>query len=148
MLLGTYSGALSPKRRCAVPAPFRKFLGESVIIAKWYEECLVIVAQSQWSALLKKLTAKEQTVTAPVRDTDRFILGSAYQLTADDQGRVVIPEILASYAGLGTEVVFLGLGERVELWDKNKWSKHEELISKNASELLESIAKDSRTGSS
>lgn len=148
MLLGTYFGVFSPKRRSAVPVSFRKFLGETLIIAKWYEECLVLVTKAEWNALLKRLTAKEQMVTAPVRDTDRFILGSAYELTADDQGRVVIPEILASYAGLESEIVFLGLGDRVEIWNKEKWTKREKEISKNASELLESIAKDSRNGSS
>ena len=125
MLLGTYYGVLSPKRRSAVPSQFRKLLGENLIIAKWYEECLVLVSEREWSALLKKLTAKAETITAPVRDTDRFILGSAFTLIADDQGRVVIPEVLASYAGLGNEVVFLGLGDRVEIWDKNTWEEYE-----------------------
>lgn len=148
MLLGTYYGVLSPKRRCAVPSLFRKILGDSLVIAKWYEECLVLVGTSGWNALLKRLTAKTEIITAPVRDTDRFILGSAFELSWDEQGRVVIPEILAKYAGLGAEIVFLGLGDRVEIWDKQKWEEKEAEISKNASSLLEEIAEDSRNGSS
>lgn len=144
MLLGTYYGVLSPKRRTAVPASFRKLLGETLIIAKWYEECLVLVSVSEWDALLKRLTANVGTVTAPVRDTDRFILGSAFSLTADEQGRVVIPEILATYAGLGTEIAFLGLGDRVEIWNKENWGKREKLIAQNASQLLENVANEKR----
>lgn len=101
-----------------------------------------------WNALLKRLTPKEGIVTLGVRDTDRFILGSAFALEGDDQGRVVIPEILAKYAKLGSEIIFLGLGDRVEIWNKNAWEEREKLISKNASKLLETIAKDSRNGSS
>ena len=148
MLLGTYFGVLSPKRRTAVPSTFRKLLGDRLIIAKWYEECLVLVSESLWSALLKRLTAKAETITASVRDTDRFILGSAYEVLPDDQGRVVIPEFLASYAHLGDEIVFLGLGDRIEIWNREKWKEREILISKNASQLLENLAKSSRNGSS
>lgn len=144
MLLGTYYGVLSPKRRTAVPASFRKILGQKIILAKWYEGCLVLVGETDWNALLKRLTGKSDTVTAPVRDTDRFILGSAFILETDDQGRIVIPEILAKYAVLGQEVVFLGLGDRAEIWNKETWIKHEEEISKNASVLLEKVANENK----
>ncbi len=148
MLIGTYYGVLSPKRRLAVPSSFRKILGEKLIIAKWYEECLVLVGEVGWNALLKRLTPKEGIVTKPVRDTDRFILGSAFELEPDEQGRVVIPEILAKYAKLGSEIVFLGLGDRVEIWSKGEWEAHEKKVTEHASNLLEAIAKDSRTGTS
>lgn len=144
MLLGTYYGVLSPKRRLAVPSSFRKLLGEKIIIAKWYEKCLVLVHENNWDALLKRLTGRSETVTAPVRDTDRFILGSAFEITTDAQGRVIIPAILANYANLDKEIVFLGLGDRVEIWNRDDWSTREELISKNASQLLENVAKEKR----
>lgn len=145
MLLGTYYGVLSPKRRTAVPSTFRKVLGQKLIVAKWYEGCLVLVGDEGFSALLKRLTGKSDTVTAPVRDTDRFILGSAFTLEADGQGRVVIPEILANYAMLGSEIVFIGLNDRVEIWNKEAWAKREVEVSKNASELLEKIADENKT---
>lgn len=144
MLLGTYYGVLSPKRRTAVPSTFRKLLGKNLIIAKWYEGCLVLVGEEGWSALLKRLTGKSDTVTAPVRDTDRFILGSAFTLEADEQGRVVIPEILAKYAFLGKDIVFIGLGDRAEIWNRKEWTKREEKISRNASSLLEKVANENK----
>ena len=112
MLLGTYYGVLSPKRRTAVPASFRKVLGKDIILAKWYEGGLV--------------------------------LGSAFSLEADEQGRVVIPEVLAAYAGLGKDVVFIGLGDRAEIWNKEEWLKKEIEISKNASRLLEEVANENK----
>lgn len=83
-------------------------------------------------------------MTAPVRDTDRFILGSAFALEADAQGRVVIPETLARYANLGTEIIFLGLGERAEIWNKADWEEREKEISKEASALLEKVADENK----
>ena len=109
---------------------------------------MILVSVDDWDALLKRLTAKTETITGAVRDTDRFILGSAFELSFDEQGRAVIPEILAKYAGFSDTVAFLGLGSRVEVWDRKKWEEREREISKNASSLLEKIAKDSRDGSS
>lgn len=87
-----------------------------------------------------RLTGKSETVIKSVRDTDRFILASAYEATPDAQGRVVLPESLAGYAHLAESVVFLGLGDRVELWNKDEWAKRELYVAKNATEFIEEIA--------
>ena len=142
MILGTYQGTISPKRRVAIPASFRKELGEKFIVAKWYEKCLVLVSIGSWSALLERLKGSSKIITRGVRDTDRFILGSAYELIPDEQGRVVLPLSLVSFAGLGSEVNFIGLGDRVEIWNKEKWEEREEFVAKHAGELLEGLSND------
>src|SRR3990167_5011829 len=99
MFLGTYTGVLSPKRRVAIPSSFRKLLGERFIVAKWYEGCLVLVGHESFGALLEKLKGETKVITRGVRDTQRFILGSAFEMACDEQGRVVIPNSLVAYAG-------------------------------------------------
>lgn len=140
MLIGSYSGILSPKRRTAVPKKFLADLGNTFIIAKWYEGCLVIVGKSLWEALLDRVSPKGTVVTAPVRDTDRFILGSAFEVVPDAQGRIVIPGALASYANLSAGIVFLGLRDRIEVWDEEVWVKKEAEIASQAAELIEKLA--------
>ncbi|MCH7729996.1 cell division/cell wall cluster transcriptional repressor MraZ [Patescibacteria group bacterium] len=141
MLIGQYFTKLTEKGRCALPKKFRRQLGDKAIIAKWYEGCLVVVGEKLWEVLLIKLTGKSEIITQPVRDTDRFILGSAFEFTTDSQGRFVIPKVLREYAGLKEEVVFVGLGERVEVWSKGAWSQREDYVQKHASELVEKLAK-------
>ena len=140
MLLGNYSSKISPSNRIAVPNLFRKDLGNSFIVAKWYETCLVLVSNQRWEELLQRITGKSRVVTQSVRDTDRFILGSAFEISTDAQGRVVLPATLVSFAQLKDEVVFLGLGDRVEIWSKSVWEERESYIAKHAAELLEKIA--------
>lgn len=142
MYLGTYRGILSPKRRVAIPASFRRELGEKFIVAKWYEGCLVLVSTGNWNALLERLRGDTKIISRGVRDTDRFILGSAYELEPDEQGRVVLPASLAFYAELKNQVSFIGLGDRVEIWDKEAWQKREEFVAKHAGEVLEKLADD------
>lgn len=140
MLIGTYFSVLSPKRRSAIPKKFLQELGKKLIVAKWYEGCLVLVGMEAWQALLNKLTGKSEIITAPVRDTDRFILGSAYELDPDDQGRVIIPKNLGEYARLGEKLVYIGLGNRVEIWDEDKWKEHDKYVSIHAGEFIEELA--------
>lgn len=142
MLLGSYSGILSPKRRTAIPKKFLIELGEKVIIAKWYEGALLLVRTDAWEALLSRITGETKVVTQPVRDTDRFILGSAYELIPDEQGRVIIPANLVVYAGLGNQIVFIGLGSRVEVWDDAAWDKRQKYIAAHAGELIEKLAQE------
>ncbi|MEK7112741.1 MAG: cell division/cell wall cluster transcriptional repressor MraZ [Patescibacteria group bacterium] len=142
MLLGTYRGNISPKRRVAIPASFRKELGDKFIVTKWYEICLVLVSTGNWNALLDRLKGESNLITQGIRDTDRFILGSAYELIPDGQGRVVLPAALVSYAGLKNQASFIGLGDRVEIWDKEAWEKREEFVARKAAELIEKLANE------
>ena len=142
MLIGQYETKLSPKRRVAIPNKFRRGVGKGMIVARWYEECLVLIGEEGWQKLSAKITKKVDFLTEPVRDTDRFILGSAFPLSPDSQGRVVLPETLTKYANMKDEVVFVGLGNRVEVWDKSEWKKREAYIASNAGKLMEKIVKE------
>jgi MraZ protein len=143
MLIGQYIVKLTEKSRTALPKKFRDELGNRVILARWYEGCLVIVSNGKWSALLNKLTGRSEHITEPVRDTDRFILGSAYEVELDAQGRFVIPKILKDYGKLGNEIAFVGLGNRVEIWNSQSWRERETFIQKNAAGMIEKISNES-----
>lgn len=140
MIIGTYTSNISPARRVAVPKKFRQEMPGNFVVTRWYENCLVLVSAASWQDLMKKVSTPSLLATGPVRDTDRFIMGSAYEVEVDRQGRVVLPQQLTDYAGLKDEVLFIGLGDRVEIWDRKEWKKREEYVASHASELLETIA--------
>jgi len=144
MLLGTYTVAFSSKHRVAIPSQFRKYLGEKFILAKWYEGCLVLVSNEFWNALWQRLIGKEEIIVSQIRDTERFIMASAYEMELDSQGRIVIPEKLVLYAGLGTGVSFLGVGDRVEIWDEGGWNEKEKLLITEAPKLINELANERR----
>ncbi|KKQ52569.1 hypothetical protein A2865_01720 [Candidatus Woesebacteria bacterium RIFCSPHIGHO2_01_FULL_39_17] len=144
MFLGTYLAKFAAGRRVAVPAPLRRDLGESFILAKWYEGCLVLVARDSWEALLKRLTGSQKMLPTPVRDTERFIFSSAYESVPDDQGRIVIPDRLVSYANLEDELYFIGLGDRIEIWNKESWLEKEKSLAKDSAAYIEELARDER----
>jgi MraZ protein len=144
MLLGTYQAKFAAGHRVAVPSSLRKDLGENYILAKWYEECLVLVSKSSWDALLTRITGGQNLITAPIRGSEHFIFASAYEIEPDDQGRIVVPERLITYAGLGEDIYFLGVRDRVEIWDKSIWDEKEKMIAKEATKYIEELSKNEK----
>lgn len=107
MLLGTYSAKLAENHRLYFHA-LRKDLGQELVVAKWYEECLVVSKQA-WNADLERVVGKNNLVTNPVRGSEHFIFQE--HMSSDDQGRIVIPEVLIKYGHLSDDIYFLGVGD-------------------------------------
>ena len=144
MLIGAYLGIVSEKRRVAVPKRILNELGDNPVIAKWYEECLILVSQNYWDNLLNRLTGGSKVIALGVRDIERFILGSAFETEPDIQGRIIIPQVLSEYAGIEKELMFIGLIDRVEIWPKEIWDKKSQGLSKTTKEYIENLAEDER----
>lgn len=114
----------------AVPVKLREHLGQVAIISQGYERSLLLVSRDQWNELTGFLRNQPLTVS-PVRDTERFLFGSAYEAEFDEQGRVVIPQELREFASLEGEAVFLGVGNRVEIWSRTNWERYEKTLTQN-----------------
>ena len=141
MFLGTYLVSVTSGKRTVIPSNFREALGENLIVAKWYEECLVLVAKSSLNKLLERVTGGKDLIVNPIRQSEHFIFSSAYDVVSDEQGRIVIPDRLFEYARLGDQVYFLGVGDRIEIWNKEIWDEKEKLITKEAPNYIEELAK-------
>ena len=137
-------GNLSDARRVAVPKKFLKELGDNPILAMWYENCLILVSSAFWQRLLERLTGGKKTVSLGVRDIERFILGSAFETEPDEQGRIIIPEILSSYAALGRDLVFVGLVDRVEIWSRAAWDEKSTSLAATTKEYIEDLSKNEK----
>jgi len=144
MLIGQYTSKLTDKERVSIPKKIREELGDDLILAKWYENCLVLVSREKWKELLSRVFGETKLVISPVRDIDRFLMSSAYELKLDNQGRFIIPEILKKHAEIETEIIFVGLGDRVEVWSEVGWRKIEESAQEKASKAIEIIARNTK----
>ena len=57
----------------------------------------------------------------------------------DKQGRVTIPPVLRSYAGLTGECTVIGAGNRVEVWDTAAWSAYLDQVEPAFAERSEEV---------
>jgi MraZ protein len=58
------------------------------------------------------------------RDLTRFFFANAVQVDLDNKNRFVLPKELREYAQIGSEAVFLGVNDRIELWDKKVYQNY------------------------
>jgi MraZ protein len=138
MLIGEFKNKVGEKKRIALPKKFREILGEEVIVTRGYEDCVIVVNENQWKNLLEVFSDKPFT-TSPVRDTRRFLIGGASEVKLDKQGRFVLPENLKEFANISKEVVFVGLVDWVEIWDKESWEKRMKMIKPSAAQIAEKL---------
>ena len=70
----------------------------------------------------------------------RFFLAGAMDVSADGQGRVILPDYLRKYASIKKEVIVIGLYDRIEVWDVAKWNKHKATNDKDADKIAEELS--------
>lgn len=143
-LIGEYSGKVVAGHRIALPASLRKLLGTSFVMTKGYEGCILVVPSTSWEKLTEPMESRS-FLDRNARETLRFLVGSAFEVSTDAQGRVVMPESLRKYAGTvysdrnETEVVFVGLVNWIEVWEKNRWIERSTYLEENADAIAQEL---------
>lgn len=128
MLMGEYEHTLDAKGRLIMPAKLRQDIGEKFVITKGLDGCLFAFSQEEWLNFETKLKALPLS-DKNARNFVRFFLAGATECEIDKQGRFLIPTNLRVAASLEKEAVIIGVGTRLEIWDKSIWKSKDEEIS-------------------
>lgn len=138
MLMGEYSHSLDAKGRIIIPAKLREQLGDTFVVSKGLEGCLFVFPPAEWEKLSNKIQALPLTDPRG-RKFSRYFFSGASELEVDKQGRALLPPNLREEAKLEKDVVLCGVGNRVEIWSKEKWEdiSHYDDIEELAEQLAE-----------
>lgn len=136
MFIGEYSVQLSDKNRVAIPKRLRDSINGKIYITRGYERCLILVDTDRWENLINEIN-KKPLLSLNVRDTKRFIIGGAVEVEFDGQGRFVLPEPLKNFAEIQEKIVFIGVGEWIEIWNEDKWKVKLDKLGENVSDIAE-----------
>jgi MraZ protein len=140
MLIGEYTGKVGEKKRVSLPSKFREELGDEIILTRGYEDALIVVNKKLWESIASEVM-NGSFIDKNIRDTSRFLVGGAKEIELDSQGRFVIPQELFEHADLDDEVVFIGLVNWIEIWDKKKWEERLEYLKENSDKIASEIGK-------
>lgn len=121
-----------------MPAKLREDMGEKFILTKGLDGCLFGFSQNEWANFEEKLKTLPLT-NKNARDFVRFFLSGATECEMDKQGRFLVASNLREYASMDKEVVVIGVGNRIELWNKEKWTKHNSDENISADEIAEKM---------
>lgn len=138
MLIGEYEHSLDAKGRVIMPAKLREDMGEKFILTKGLDGCLFGFSQAEWANFEEKLKTLPLT-NKNARNFVRFFLSGATECEMDKQGRFLVVSNLREYAEMDKEIVVIGVGNRIEMWNKEKWSKHNSDENISADEIAEKM---------
>ncbi|MDD6102035.1 MAG: division/cell wall cluster transcriptional repressor MraZ [Clostridiales bacterium] len=135
MFTGKYNHSIDTKGRIIVPAKFKKNIGEEPVVSLGIDGCLDIYPRDRWEAFVESLDSLPGNLSK-VRNIRRALMANSTECEIDKQGRILIPQWLREKVGLDKEAVFVGVGKKIELWNKEKF----EAIDLSDTESLEELA--------
>lgn len=138
MFIGEYEHSVDAKGRVIMPAKLREDIGENFIVTKGLDGCLFAYSKKEWSNFEEKLKTLPLT-NKNARDFVRFFLSGAVECEIDKQGRFLIPSNLRTYASLEKEINIIGVGTRVEIWNRESWKNYSSEENISADEIAENM---------
>ena len=116
--------SLDSKGRVVVPARHRDVLmtlaAGRVVLTADPGRCLLLYPLSEWEPIEKKLNGLSD-FNSRTRSLKQLMVGYAHDMDMDGAGRILLPPMLRKFAELDKNVVLVGQGNKVELWNEERW---------------------------
>jgi MraZ protein len=134
---GTFDHTLDAKNRLTVPARYRATLAEGVVIAMPVDlkPCVGIWRPEDYERYTRRALEELPPLSPRLTELERFFYGSSQDMDLDAAGRIMIPGFLGEHAELEKEVVVVGVGDRLELWNRGRWNDHRPALLSGVAEI-------------
>ena len=127
MFLNEFEHSLDEKSRAVLPAQHRRSVSEEALLERLYlvpgdgDECLELYPRESWDRHIEKLKSRQRFGDQDWKEFLRDFYSSASEIQLDKQYRFAIPEASRNAAGIQRDVYFVGLGDYIEVWAKERW---------------------------
>ena len=142
MFYGEYAHSIDKKSRVIIPSRFREVINEMSIeklyITRGLDTCLFVFPEGEWKVQENKYKAMPFT-KSEVRKFKRLFFSGAVEAAPDKQWRILLPDYLKKYAGLTKNIMIIGVSNRIEIWDKDKWNDFYNSSKENYEEIAERL---------
>lgn len=122
--IGEFTHTLDPKGRVFIPKKYLEAMPQDqprvLFITKGLDGCLTLFTAASWKQTVAQLMTKAEG-DEETRHFRRVFFSFASDQAIDGSGRILIPEKHRREVGLEREVLFVGMVDRIELWDRQRW---------------------------
>ena len=134
---GTFDHTLDAKNRLTVPARYRSALADGVVLAQPVDltSCIGVWRPGDYEQYTRSALAELPPLSTRRTELERFFYGSSHDTELDAAGRIMIPSFLGEHAKLAKDVVVVGAGDRMELWDRTTWADHRSTLLSGVAEV-------------
>ncbi len=120
--VSTFTNKLDAKGRVSIPAPYRQILAQQEMgtlycIPSFVSASLEAFGNTLLNQFQQRLDKYDPLFSENYDDEAQAVLAAAQPLNFDDEGRVRLPDDLIAHAGITDRVVFVGLGQKFQMWD-------------------------------
>jgi MraZ protein len=126
---------LDTKGRLVLPARIKAQLpseeGNELVIRRGFEPCLIIYPMVEFKKVFSKISGLSE-FNEEYRKLQRNFFSGTATVELDANGRFVIPRNMLGYAQLEKDLILIGMGNKVEVWNPSIYEKH---LIKDSSEL-------------
>lgn len=120
---GITSINLDNKGRIIIPTRYRSLLENSetmVITIDSEDKCLLLYPLNIWEEIEIKI-ANLPSFNPLTRKIQRLLIGHATEVNLDNNGRLLLPPLLRTYAEIDKQIMLVGQGKKFEIWSKTMW---------------------------
>jgi len=115
-----YECKLDAKGRLVLPARIKNGLpetsGNELVVGLGFEKCLMVYPILEFKKLYAKVASLSE-FNPDYRKLQRNFFRGNTVVELDNSGRFLIPKQMLNYAQLEKQVVVVGMGNKVELWN-------------------------------
>jgi MraZ protein len=124
-LTGTYPCNLDDRKILTLPKAIREQLGncDTVLVSPGPDHCLWLTDHAHLERMAERIE-QSPAREADVRVFKRLYYAQTEKTAVSNEGRITVSDKLAQFAGLGQELVIVGIDEHFEVWDAARWKQY------------------------
>jgi MraZ protein len=126
--VSAFTNRIDTKGRVSVPASFRTVLAKDGLDGIYcYPSLDAPALDAGGQRLVDKINALVEDLAPYSDEKDQLataLFGTSEILSIDQDGRTILPERLREHAGITTHITFVGLGEKFQMWEPNRFETH------------------------
>jgi transcriptional regulator MraZ len=121
-----YTGKLDAKGRLVLPARMKANLPDTssseLFMREGFDPCLELYPLIEYKKIYSKIAGLNE-FNAEFRKLQRNFFRGSTTVELDSAGRLLIPKPMLQYAKLDKEIVVVGMGNRMEIWNPEEYEK-------------------------
>jgi len=125
MFQGRFIHNIDTKGRVSIPAKFREIIAEryenKLILTNDFDRCIVAYPPDEWEMIIEKIKALPMKKEVKIFRDILSLLPWRASLTG--RAEYLYHQRLRNHAGLNKEVCLVGIGNKIEIWDRKEWEK-------------------------
>jgi MraZ protein len=121
-----YESKLDAKGRLVLPARVKAQLPEGdseMVLRRGFERCLILYPMVEFKKVFSKISGLSE-FNEENRTLQRNFFSSTATVELDNNGRLLIPKNMLTYAQLDKDLILVGMGNKVEIWNPALYEKH------------------------